>query len=108
MFARSWIFKRPVYVSIETVQSIIWAYVCRHNYLQTIPSSSYTPQGFMNIEGFDGAIKEGNWTNIIKYDSALNSFTKAKEGKLSYDAQVVGQVEWQWDYIKRTGPSRKP
>ena len=61
----------------------------------------------MNIERFDGAIKEGNWTNIIKYDSALNSFTKAKEGKVSYDAQVVGQVEWQWDYIKRTVPSRK-
>ena len=64
-------------------------------------------------------IKEGDWRNMIKYDSALNSFTKAKGGKVSYDAKVaqsslkaylnsaVRQVERQWDYIKRTGPSRK-
>ena len=34
-------------------------------------------------------IKEGDWRNMIKYDSALNSFTKAKGGKVSYDAKVV-------------------
>ena len=80
---------------------------------------SYTPQGFIDVEGFDGAIKEGDWRNIIKHDSALNSFTKAKGGKVSYGAKVVqsslkaylisavGQVEWQWDYIKRSGQSRK-
>ena len=63
--------------------------------------------------------KGGDWRNIIKHDEALNSFTKAKRGKLSYDAKVVQsslkaylnsaveQVEWQWDYIRRIGPSRK-
>ena len=119
MVAKWRIFKRPVRASIETVQSIIGACVCLHNYSQTKQSSSYTPQGFIDVEGFDGVIKEGNWSNILKHDSALNSFTKAKGGEVSYDAKVaqsslktylnsaVEQVEWQWDYIKRTGPSRK-
>ena len=31
----------------------------------------------------------GEWRNIIKHDKALNSFTKTKRGKLSYDAKVV-------------------
>ena len=74
------IFKRPIRASKETVQSIIGACVCLHNYLQTTQSSSYTPEVFIDVEGFDVAIKEGDWRNIIKYDSALNSFTKAKGG----------------------------
>ena len=114
------IFKRPIRASTETDQSIIWACVCLHNYLQTKQSSSNTPQGFIDVEGFNVAIKEGDWRNIIKHDSALNSFTKAKGGGgVSHDAKVVQsslksylnsaveQVGWQWDCIKRTGLSRK-
>ena len=116
--ARWWIFKRPIRALIETVQLIIGVCFCLHNYLQTTQPSSYTLQGFIDVEGFDGAIKDGNWRNIIKHDT-LNSFTKAKVGKVSYDSKVVqsslnnylnsaaGQMEWQWDYIKRTGPSIK-
>ena len=119
MVARGWIFKRSIRASIETVQSIVGVCVCLHNYLQTTQPSSYTPQGFIDAEGFDGAIKGEDWRNIIKHDEALNSFTKTKRGKLSYDAKVVQsslkaylnsaveQVEWQWDYIRRIGPSRK-
>ena len=83
------IFKRKMRSSIETVQEIIEACVCLHNYLQRTQSSSYTLQGFIGVEGFDGAIKEGHWRNIVKHDNALNSFTKAKLGKVSYDAKVV-------------------
>ena len=75
--------------SVETVQSVIRACVCLHNYLQIIQSPSYTPQGFIDVEEFDGAIKEGDWRNIIKHDSALNSFTKVKGGKVSCDAKVI-------------------
>ena len=89
LVARWRIFKRPILASIETVQSIIGTCFCLHNYLQTTQSSSYTPQGFIDFEGFDGAIKEGDWKNIIKNDSALNSFAKVKGRKLSYDAKVV-------------------
>ena len=66
LVARWRIFKRPRRASIETVQSVIGACVCLHNYLETTQSSSYTPQGFTEVEIFDGAIKEGDWKNIIK------------------------------------------
>ena len=89
MVAKWRIFKRPIRASSETVHSIIGACVCRHSYLQTTQSSSYTPQGFIDLEGFDGAIREGYSRNIIKHDSALNSFAKAKEGKVSCDAKVI-------------------
>ena len=60
------IFKRA---SFETVQVVIGVCVFLRNYLQTTQSSSYIPQGFIDVEGFDGAIKEGDWRNIIKHDS---------------------------------------
>ena len=51
---------------------------------------SYIPQGFIDIEGLDGAIKERDWSNIAKLDSALNSFKKAKGGGGgAYDAKLV-------------------
>ena len=80
LVAKCRIFKRPIHASIERVQSVIGACVYLRNYLQTTQSSSYTPQGFIDVEGFDGAIKERDWRNIIKHNSALNSFTKAKGG----------------------------
>ena len=49
------------------------------------------PQGIIDVEGFAGAIKEGDWRNILKHNSALNSFTKTKGGRggVSYDAKGV-------------------
>ena len=79
LLARCRTFKRPARVSIETVQSIIRASVCLHNYLRTTQSSSYT-LSFIDVEGFDGAMTGEYWRNIIKHDNALNSFTKAKGG----------------------------
>ena len=38
-------------------------------------------QLFTSNRIIDGAIKEGDWKNIIKHDGALNSFTKAKGGE---------------------------
>ena len=43
------IFKRPIRASIETIQSIIGACVCRHSYLQTTQTSSYSPQSFLEV-----------------------------------------------------------
>ena len=79
--------ERPTGASIETVQSIIGAFVCPHSYLQATQTSSYSPHDFIDIEGFDGTIKEGFWGNIVRSDRALTSFTKAKEGRVTYDAK---------------------
>ena len=65
LVARWRVFKRPIRASIETVLSIICACVCLHNYLQTTQWSSYTPQGFIDVEGYDGTIKKEDWNNQI-------------------------------------------
>ena len=49
------IFKRPIRASIETIQSVIGACICRHSYLQTTQTSSYSPQKFF-----------GGWKVLIK------------------------------------------
>ena len=59
IFVGRWqIFKWSIRASIETVRSMIGTCVCLQNYLQTTQSSPYTPQGFIDIERFDGVKKE--------------------------------------------------
>ena len=64
---------------------------------------SYTPQGFIDVEGFEGAIKERDWRNIIKHGSALNSFAKAK----AYLNPTVGLVEWQLGLYQKNRSIKK-
>ena len=85
MVKRWLISKTPTDASIETVQSIIGARVCPHKYLRTTQTSSYSPQDFIDIEGFDGTTKEGVWGNIVRSGRALTSFTKAKVGRVTYE-----------------------
>ena len=114
------IFKWPIRASIETVRSMIGTCVFLQNYFQTTQSSPYTPQGFIDVEGFHGVNKERDWRNIIKNDIwCIKKFHKKQRGKVSYDPKVVwsslkaylNSAFWQgkkhWDYIKITGPSRK-
>ena len=90
------------------------------NYFQTTQSSPYTPQSFIDVEGFHGVNKERDWRNIIKNDIwCIKKFHKKQRGKVSYDPKVVwsslkaylNSAFWKgkkhWDYIKITGPSRK-
>ena len=77
LVARWRIFKRPILVSLETVQSVIGACICLHNCLKTTQISSYSLQGFMDVEGFYGTIKEGEWRNTVGSCCALTSSAKA-------------------------------
>ena len=81
--------------------------------------SSFSPQGFMDGEGFHGTIKEGEWGNAIRSCWAFTSSAKAKGGRVTCDAKTiqsslkecisfaVEQMKWQWDHVKRIGPSGK-
>ena len=77
MLVAHWrIFKRPIRASNKTVQSITGGCVCLRNYLQTTQTSSYSLQGFIDIESFDETIKERDWRKTVRSDGAFTSFTK--------------------------------
>lgn len=73
----------------------------------------------MDVQGFHGTIKEAEYQNTVRSSCALTSSAKAKGGRVTCDAKTiqsslkqylnsaVEQMEWKWDYLKRTGPSRK-
>ena len=55
------IFQRPIRAGVDTVEKIIKAAVCLHNYLWQTDTANYTPAGFVDSENGDGAIIPGNW-----------------------------------------------
>ena len=55
--------------------------------MQTTQTLSYSSQDFIDIEDFDGTIKEGVWGITVRSGPALASFTKAKWGGVTYDAK---------------------
>ena len=73
------IFKRPIHASIKTIQSIIGTCVGLQKYLQTTQTSSYSPPSSMEVQGFDGTVKEGDWQDTIRCNCILTNFTKVKE-----------------------------
>ena len=98
------------------MESIVQACVCLHNYLQLTSRTSYTPAGFVDTELSDRSIKEGEWRKIIKpCDSAIKNLRKSRGGRQQEDGKLLqsvlkdyfnseeSTVEWQWDYVRRTG-----
>ena len=88
--ARWRIFRHPIKADVETVESIVQACVCLHNYLQLISRTSYTPAGFVDTELSDGSIKEGDWRKIIKpCDSAIKNLQKPRGGRQQEDGKLL-------------------
>ena len=55
ILAAKWrIFRRPIRANPETVEKIIKACVCLHNYLKLTYSSHYVPDGFVDSEDNTG------------------------------------------------------
>lgn len=59
--ARFRIFRRPIRANVSTVEKIIKATVCLHNYLLYTDNAQYTPQGFVDSYNQDGSIIHGQW-----------------------------------------------
>ena len=94
--------------------------VCLHNVMQLTSSTFYSPISFVDSDLSDGSIKEGDWWRIVETDAGgLRNIRKAKGGRqegngkilqsvlISYVVSAEGAVEWQWEYICRTGPSHR-
>jgi len=106
--ARWRIFRRPIRADVATVEKIVLACVCIHNYLHLTENASYAPKGFVDSEDNNGAIKSGDWRKITANNEGCFRSFQAHGGRFSYQANVVhenfkqyfllpeGQVAWQW------------
>lgn len=59
--ARWRIFRRPIRADVTTVERIIKATACLHNYLLYTDNASYKPDGFADSYSQDGTIIHGLW-----------------------------------------------
>ncbi|XP_067950631.1 uncharacterized protein [Watersipora subatra] len=64
MSARWRIFRRPIRAAIETVDKIVQACVCLHNYLGLTNNATYIPTGFVDSYDSIGDVVPGDWKEV--------------------------------------------
>ena len=67
--ARWRIFRRPIKAKPETVDHIVKACICLHNYLRLTYNAQYVPIGFIDHETGIGDIIPGDWRKISMDDA---------------------------------------
>ena len=113
--ARWRIFRRPIKVKPETVDSITKACLCLHNYLRLTSNAQYVTSGFIDCEDNDGNITPGDWRKITENSSGLISVQRSKaHNRSSFNAYEVrqkfkayftskeGSLSWQTAHVCRT------
>ena len=81
LVARWRIFCRAIQAKVETVQAIVQAAICLHNYLRQTDTASYCPAGFVDSFDDSGNILPGEWRRITSADedsSALRNLPAAR------------------------------
>ena len=119
--ARWRVFRRPIRAAIETVEGIVKAAVCLHNYLRLIDNTHNIPAGFVDKEDDSGDIIPGDWRNIVRNDDGgLTSFNqigsnrygfeanRAREDFLKYFNSAEGSVSWQLQHVRNCGRINVP
>ena len=118
--ARWRIFRRPIRGDVSTVEKIVLACVCLHNYLRLTDNACYSPNGFIDGEDSLGVIKSGDRRKIVSNDEGAFRSFQGQRGRSSYEANAVceafmqyflspeRQVSWQWDHIRSCGPNTNP
>ena len=62
------VFRRPIRAAPETVDGIVKACLCLHNYLWLTKNAQYIPTGFVDSEDSSGNINPGDWRNNMVQD----------------------------------------
>ena len=107
--ARFRVFRRPIHAKVESVVSITKACVAMHNYLMASKGfdSRYCQHGFVDYE-INGALKEGEWRNMVVDGTGLGEITRIGSNNYSEEAKLVrdnfckyfnsseGEIPWQW------------
>lgn len=111
------IFRKPICMYPKTVDKIIMATICLHNFLETVndltPANNrlYCPLNFVDVEQENGDIIPGTWRNeysggieCIRPTTAHRSTMVAyrqRDAIVEYLLTPAGEVTWQKDYIHR-------
>ena len=67
---------------MTTVEKIIRATVCLHNYLLSTENADYKPQGFVDSYADDGSVVQGTWRNETTVEDAMDRIPR--QGSLNY------------------------
>ncbi|XP_033112750.1 protein ALP1-like [Anneissia japonica] len=116
MAARWRIFRRPIRANIDTVDRVVKAVVCLHNFLMQTDNAHYLPNGF--VDSYNNAeFKEGEWRTIVGEDEtglqnvrrvgSNNYKASARETRdkfKDYFSSAEGAVAWQLDVVRNCGP----
>lgn len=111
------IFRKPICLNPFSVDDIVKATVCLHNFLmveseEKCPSEKlYCPPSLIDSENSDGTIEAGEWrlessvgVNRIPPTRAHNATREAYQQRnvlASYFSTEQGKVEWQTSYVSR-------
>lgn len=111
--ARWRIFRRPIRAAPETVDGIIKACLCLHNYLRLTENAQYIPTGFVDSEDGSGNINPGDWRSIVQNEEGAfrptctgRSFNRSahhakqiRENFKGYFNSKVGSLPWQKPHV---------
>lgn len=109
----------PISVSVNTVELIVQAAVCLHNYRKLTETALYCPSGFVESVDQTGSIKPGEWRSMVSSTDkgALAGLSRVRgsryvanaiqlrEGLTDYLNSKQGEVPWQWADVRSTGPA---
>ena len=113
--ARWRIFRRPIRADVETVDVIVKATLCLHNYLCLTENASYIPSGFVDSWNNDGTIKQGDWRSLSTGTVGMRPLRRVGTPNYPYDAKTTrdnfkdyvnserGVLPWQLDLIRSCG-----
>lgn len=89
IFAARWrIFRRPIRASVESVERVIKACVCLHNYLIQTDNAGYAQTGLIDAEDSTGDLILGSWRSVVAGDkSALQQIHRAGSNNFKIDAK---------------------
>lgn len=124
MVSRWRILRRDLCCTPKTAEEIVKAIVCLHNFLMVaednvIPSRrTYCPAFFLDREGTDGHIIEGDWRRDIYRGPVIdigrlgsNNPTVRADAQRNilrdYFCSDVGQIPWQWQQALGTYVNRR-
>ena len=116
IYAAKWqIFRPPIRGAASTVDKIVKATVCLHNYLRLTVNAHYIPVGFTDSEDSSGRVIRGEWRATNWTDSALKPLARITGNRYAFNAKDVrqnftdyvnseeGSLSWQLQYVRDAG-----
>lgn len=108
------ILEKPLALKLSTIETIIQAVTCLHNYIITTNTANnqYLYEGMVDHEDANGEIIPGNWRNLVRENGnfinplgriGANVGTAAairqREILTQYFVFEEGSISWQWEQI---------